>query len=78
MSQTVQTHITMLVLNYVLSDSSYHRSHLCRAFRLSAPTTIRHVLRQYLVRNILYFNSPNIDIGDVREMKQRAIQYLKK
>ena len=29
-------------------------------------------------RNILYFNSPNIDIGDVREMKQRAIQYLKK
>ncbi len=29
-------------------------------------------------RNILYFNSPNIDIGDVREMKQRAIHYLKK
>ncbi len=52
MSQTVQTHITMLVLNYVLSDTTHHRSHLCRAFRLSAPTTIRHVLRQYLVRNI--------------------------
>ena len=52
MSQTVQTHITMLVLNYVLSDTSHHRSHRCRALRLSAPTTIRHVLRQYLVRNI--------------------------
>lgn len=48
-----------------------------RMWKLAAETDIKPLILPTRT-NIRYFLSSNIDIGDVREMKARAINYLKK